>query len=480
LTYNKNRNTLQELLSSGSGKAGTFLLAILLIISLIVIITYPADFGLKYWSNPVLWADNPKVAPPIWTNYFSTFQRAETQIFETNEPSMVSDKIDHFEANYVFDLEYNVDEPPSFTSITVEGITYIDRPPIITLIIERPDGKVLEIYTLLVRGPRPGEQSPFLRYFETPFRVQISGDPKVATVLSDFLKREFDLSIRSQDLLATGVNKAIFGTTIEGKNLTLLKGQYQIRVIASLYDGSDSINRIKIVLGGELFGLMGTDTLGRDLAVGLIFGFPIALFIGLVTASITTFIGTFMGIISGYFGGKIDTTIQRSSDILANLPLLPILIFLAFIIGQNLFVIILILIAFGWPGLTILIRSMVLQLRSGQLVESSITLGASPYRIMFRHIFPQTAPFVFAQMIFFTPAAILAEAALSFLGLGDPTLPTWGQLLEQGFRNGGVYVGYWWWIIPPGILIVITAMTFVLLALGMEPIINPRLRRRRN
>jgi|TARA_Y100000294_G_C8392512_1_gene271397 peptide/nickel transport system permease protein len=122
---------------------------------------------------------------------------------------------------------------------------------------------------------------------------------------------------------------------------------------------------------------------------------------------------------------------------------------------------------------------MVLQIRSGQLVESSITLGASRLRIMLRHIFPQTAPFVFAQMIFFTPSAILAEAALSFLGLGDPSLPTWGQILEYGFRNGGIYVGYWWWILPPGILIVITAMTFVLIALGMEPIINPRLKRGR-
>ena len=96
---------------------------------------------------------------------------------------------------------------------------------------------------------------------------------------------------------------------------------------------------------------------------------------------------------------------------------------------------------------------------------------------MFRHIFPQTAPFVFAQMIFLPPAAILAEAALSFLGLGDPSLPTWGQILEMGFRTGAVYLGYWWWVVPPGILIVITALTFMFLAMGMEAVINPRLNR---
>ncbi len=120
---------------------------------------------------------------------------------------------------------------------------------------------------------------------------------------------------------------------------------------------------------------------------------------------------------------------------------------------------------------------MVLQIRENQFIEAAVALGASQRRIMLRHVFPQTAPFVFAQLIFFVPSAILAEAALSFLGLGDPSLPTWGQILEYGFRSGGVYVGYWWMVLPPGLLIVLTAMTFVLIALGMEPVINPRLRR---
>ena len=148
-------------------------------------------------------------------------------------------------------------------------------------------------------------------------------------------------------------------------------------------------------------------------------------------------------------------------------------------VGSNLYLIIGLLIIFSWPGLTILVRSMVLQLREGQLVESAITMGASRWRIMYRHIFPQIAPFIFAQMIFFAPAAILAEAGLSFLGLGDPSIPTWGQILESGFRTGAAFLGYWWWIIPPGALIIITAVTFMLISLGMEPVVNPRLRRGR-
>jgi len=124
-----------------------------------------------------------------------------------------------------------------------------------------------------------------------------------------------------------------------------------------------------------------------------------------------------------------------------------------------------------------LVRSMVLQIRSDQLVEAARALGASRRRIMLRHVFPQVAPFIVAQMIFFAPGAILAEASLSFIGLGDPSIPTWGQMLEAGFRTGALYVGYWWWVLPPGLLIVLTALAFMLLALAMEPVVDPRLRK---
>jgi len=255
-----------------------------------------------------------------------------------------------------------------------------------------------------------------------------------------------------------------------------LKGEYLFALNADMSDPNDYIGNVKLVLGGSSYGIMGTDSLGRDLARGLLFGFPVALTIGLITSIFATVIGTTAGIISGYQGGKTDIFIQRFSDVLTNIPLLPILLFLAFVLGQKLWVVIVVLIIFGWPGLSIVVRSIVLQIRSGQLVEASVALGASKWRIMAHHIFPQISPFIFAQMIFFTPAAILAEAGLSFLGLGDTSIPTWGQILDQGFRTGAIYIGYWWWVLPPGILIVFTALTFVLIALGMEKVVDPRLR----
>ena len=183
--------------------------------------------------------------------------------------------------------------------------------------------------------------------------------------------------------------------------------------------------------------------------------------------------------LSGYKGGRVDLVIQRTADVINNVPLLPLLIFFVVVFGAQLWLIVTLLVLFSWPGLTILVRSMVLGLSGSQEVEAARALGAPSGWVLRKHIFPHTAPIVFLQLIFFVPAIILAEAGLSFLGLGDPSLPTWGQILEDGFRTGAVFLGYWWWVVAPGLLIVLTAVTFMLLALAMEPVVNPKLRRDR-
>lgn len=473
------RSALKEILSSTTGKAGVIFFLAMVAISVYALITNPLDFGTRLWNNPAVWADNPKNVPPYWTGLFEGSRRVDHTVFEALEPTKRLITKRGVENVYTFDLDYTFDEAPTFTSFSLQNITYHGKSPTISVSVVRPDGKSLTLYRLVVSAPRTGETSPIQRYQKTPFRVYLTGEISVADEVARFLQDEFEIGVSSKRLVGD-VDEAIFGTLIAQSNERVsfqpLKGNYEINVSARFQNPLDSIGGVKFVMGGSQFGLMGTDSIGRDLARGLIFGFPVALAIGLVTAIMATGIGTIMGIISGYTGGKTDISIQRFSDVLTNIPLLPILLFLAFILGQKLWLIMAILIVFGWPGMTIVIRSMVLQIRTGQLVEASMALGASRWRIMLRHIFPQVAPFVFAQMIFFTPAAILAEAGLSFLGLGDPSIPTWGQILDQGFRTGAVYVGFWWWVLPPGILIVLTALTFVLIAMGMERVVDPRLR----
>ena len=467
---------LRVVLKSGSGRVGIALLAMLVLISVLVPFFYPLDFGLRFWNNPIAWADNPKAAPPAWTNLLGE-QAPRHRVFDAETPTQTVETGPAATRLYSFTFNHESDSPPTFLSVSMGAVTFHERPPVISMTLRRPDGRSATILQEVVRGRRPDETPPVTRFANEPRRIYLTGDANALTATSDFLQREFGLRLSEAEMQGR-LEEALFGTPLGDADAGFapLNGDYTATIRVITYDPLDTVDTVRFVAAGGVFGFMGTDTQGRNLATGLLFGFPVALIIGVTTSVAATVLGTFFGILSGFSGGRTDTIIQRLSDVMTNIPLLPILIFLIFVLGQKLWLVMTILVLFGWPGLTIILRSMVLQVRSGQLVEATQALGASRWRIMFRHVFFQMAPFIVAQMIFFTPAAILAEAGLSFLGLGDPSLPTWGQILEQGFRTGAIFIGYWWWILPPGILIVITAMTFVLLALAMEPVLNPRLR----
>jgi peptide/nickel transport system permease protein len=473
------RDAMSEFWASHISKLGAALLVGLFAISIYVFASYPLDFGTRYWNSPQHWADYPKAVPPAWTQTFTSQNKPRHLTLISDNPTVRTTGIRTIEFNINFDFRY--DDFPQFTSFSISELTHWDDPPILYVSLVRPDGREInDLLEIAIPYPSVDAEPPFTKYVNTPFRVYLPGSPLVHHAVSSFLRNEFNINLTPSEIGRTGPEQFIFGEpNAEGKFTTVQKGSYTLKVRFETYHHDDTVDSIKFVVGGKVFGIMGTDILGRDLAVGLLFGFPIALFIGLLTSTLTTVVGSVLGIMSGYMGGKMDNLIQRVSDVMNNLPQLPILIFLVFLLGQNIWNIILVLVIFGWSGLTILVRSMVLQAKEEQFIEASVAVGASSRWIMARHIFPQVAPFVFTQMIFYTPSAILAEAALSFLGLGDPSLPTWGQILERGFQTGAIFLGYWWWIIPPGLLIVITALCFVFIAQGLEPVVNPRLRRMR-
>ncbi len=476
----RGRRLWKELWATGPGRAGLLLFAALAVLSIYVVIAYPLDFGPKRWSNPSYWADNPKNAPPVWASVFLRGSQVKHQVFTLYEPTERVASGDAQDQIFSQSFDYRADHTPTFLSFSLSNARFQQRSPTISVTLHRPDGRDVTLFRDVAPGPRPGETAPYERFVTAPLRVVLDADPTSVRAIQDFLLNAFDLDVTVQQ--AQDVAKAaLFGTPRYGDPLAFvpLQGTYRLEARVTLQDAADSVGPLRYVVGGDVYGLTGTDGLGRDLTQGLLFGLPIALFIGLATAVVSTVVGASLGIISGYTGGVTDGIIQRGCDLISNVPVLPLLIFLV-IISPSQYRLLLtmgVLVAFSWPGLTILLRSMVLQLRSSQEVEAAKAMGASRWRIMLRHIFPHTAPFVLAQMIFFPPSAILAEAALSFLGLGDPTLPTWGQILEQGFRTGAVYLGYWWWIVPPGLAIVVTAVTFMLIALGLEPVLNPRLRK---
>jgi peptide/nickel transport system permease protein len=449
------------------GRVGVALIALLALLSVVVLLTMPLDFG-RVWNDPSAWADLPKAVPPVWSAYIFGIRPFTQQELVLRE-SAAGPGYEVLESRIVMDS----DLPPSHLVVKVHSVSFSSGPPAILVDVVRPDGIDVPIARITPPGPRPGESPPYVRYAERPYRFELGQGSEGISYLTAELSRRYGAELTGTESPAS----LLFGRPDPlNRRLGVLRGTYVIRATVYRSDG-DSIGSVSVVLGGSHYGLIGTDGVGRDLLLGLLYGFPVALGIGLFASVLVTSIGASLGVLSGYYRGKVETVIQRAADIVANVPLLPILIFLSFVLRPNILTIMTLLVAFSWPGLAIVVRSMVLQIVPMPFVEASRAIGSSDLRVMFMHVLPQLGPYLLAQTVFFAPSAILAEAGLSFLGLGDPSIPTWGQILELGFRTGAVFTGYWWWVIPPGLLLAVTGLAFASLAMGLEPLAAPKLRR---
>src|SRR5438445_764411 len=222
--------------------------------------------------------------------------------------------------------------------------------------------------------------------------------------------------------------------------------------------------------------LWGTDLQGRDIFSQFIWGSRIALIVGFSVALLTVGIGLVVGLVAGYLGRKTDIVLMRFTDVILVLPLLPLLIILAAVLGSSIWNIILVIALLSWPGTARVIRSEVLSLKERPYIQSARVTGASSVRIMFRHLTPNVMPLVFLYMTFAVSGAILLEAALSFIGLGDPNTPSWGQMLST-VQQADLLRAYWW-LLPPRLGITVLALAFFLTGRAFEQIINPRLRTR--
>ena len=159
------------------------------------------------------------------------------------------------------------------------------------------------------------------------------------------------------------------------------------------------------------------------------------------------------------------------------IPILPFMILLASILGQGYINIVITIAIFSWPGIARMVRAQVLSLKERDYVEAARALGASNRRIMFKHILPQLLPLMMALTLIRVGGAMITEASLSFLGLGDPTNKSWGAMIYWAKNSGAISSGLWWWITAPGIMITITVLGFTQIGYAIEEYLNPRLKR---
>lgn len=213
---------------------------------------------------------------------------------------------------------------------------------------------------------------------------------------------------------------------------------------------------------------LGTDSYGQDVLSQMIYGTQTSLLVGILAGLITTVIGVLVGLIAGFKGGWIGEGLMRIVDLFLIIPTLALMIILAsFLPSMGVTNTILIIGFLSWLYMARSIRSQTMSERESGYVEAARMAGMKDTEIMFREIMPNIIPVILANQVLVTTQAVLAEAGLSFLGLGDPTAVSWGTILSLAHANNAVMFNAWWWILPPGLAIAVLCFGFILIGNGI-------------
>ncbi len=222
---------------------------------------------------------------------------------------------------------------------------------------------------------------------------------------------------------------------------------------------------------------LGTDFMGRDIFSQLLAGARVAFMVGVSAAFMSIFLGTAIGMIAGYMGKVVDTLLMRLADMIMVMPTLLVVLILASLFGQlNIWTIVLIIALFRWPGVSRVIRAQTLSLKRRPFIDAARVAGATHLRIIFKHIMPNVLPLSFLYMTFRVTSAINIEAALAFLGFGDPGTVSWGMMLQWVWKTGHMFRAPYW-LLPPGICISLITLSFYMLGRAMDEVLDPRLRK---
>ncbi|HEX9550610.1 MAG TPA: ABC transporter permease [Candidatus Limnocylindrales bacterium] len=237
---------------------------------------------------------------------------------------------------------------------------------------------------------------------------------------------------------------------------------------------------------------LGTDELRRDMLNLVVHGARVSMAIGLLATVVTVLIGAVVGIISGFLGGRVDAVLMRITDFFLVIPTFVLALILTPIIRDlvgsasreilgirmTLIVIIIVIGITSWSSTARIIRSQTLSLKERAFVDRARVIGAGGGHIMRRHILPNVINLIVANAVLVFAGAVLTETTLSFVGLGDPFQPSWGQLLEAARSVGAPGLGAWWYFVPPGVSIVLVVFAFTLVGGALDDLLNPKRRGR--
>jgi peptide/nickel transport system permease protein len=334
--------------------------------------------------------------------------------------------------------------------------SYIEKKPLVTLFWVTPDGREIKIDSFISTSSTVYSYEWQHRYSRAEIVSQTTGP------------LPWDILFSPPD----------------GNKEEALPGKYQLRVESFVFEPMADVDA-EMVLYGQVYGLAGTDNKGRDLKLAVLWGTPFSLVFGLLGAFGTGLLAMIIAATSIWFGGWVDTLIQRITEINMLLPALPMAIMIYYLYTQNIWIVLAIIILLSVFGSAIKnYRAAFLQVKESGYVQAAQVYGAGNLRIIIRYLVPRIIPLLVPQLVALVPSYIFLEPTLAFLGVTDPTLPTWGKVLMTGLytaqENDVIYYMTLmrdpYLALQPLILMFITGLAFSLLGMALDRIFNPRLR----
>jgi peptide/nickel transport system permease protein len=436
---------LRQLRQYPSAIIGMTMVLLLLGLSLVTVLTIPYSEAIRLWRGAAgVWDESPELARPTWFQLFSARKLPKTIIVDTRQGGKaIADQPDGTRmVNASLRFAFPYDELPSAVGLWLSA-TYKEAQPFVILTWRKPNGEEIAF-----EERTPGQTD---RYF-------VSRDERLR-----------------ERLQARSIEEALFGAGPRG-NGALLRGTYELAIEGILFE-PDADLEARLVVYGKVHGIAGTDAQRRDLSVALLWGTPIALTFGLLAAVGTTIFSLMISAMGTWFGGRLDASIQRLTEVNAMLPGLTLLVMIGMFYSRSLWVMLLAIILLSMFSLGIkTYRAIFLSLKEAPYIEAARTYGAGSFRIIFRYMIPRVIPMLIPAFVTAIPGFVFLEASLSILGLGDPDIPTWGKLLFDAYANEALFKGYYYWVLEPAALLMITGMSFAMSGFALDRMFNPRLR----
>lgn len=435
---------LRELRRYPSGVAGLLILAVLVVVSVATVIAIPHSEAIRLWrGSEGVWLENPRHAWPKWINLLPGVNRPETIVLRSGldgTKTMSTDGETVVTIALAFDYPYDGFPKEIHLFFTAQ---YVRFRPYASVRWRTPDGREIP---LLQRGVSRDER--YIVAADAALKANLGISPEIG------LFRE---------------------PAPPGSTPTSQKGRYELTVEAFLFEPDADLD-VKLVVYGQVHGWAGTDHLGRDLALALLWGTPIALVFGFVAAVGITFAQFTSGALAAWYGRSVDAMIGFWTKVEMVTPNLPIYMMIALFLSRSIWVTLGAVVVFNLFGGGVLsYRSMFLQVKESAYVEAARAYGASSLRIVFRYLMPRVLPVLIPGFVSAIPAFVFLEAGLAFLGLGDPSLPTWGKVLNESGISA-LLQGHYYWVLQPAALLVVTGFAFALIGFSLDRIFNPRLR----